>query len=83
MTKRRSRGDGGLHWDEARQRWIASVTVGYTPAGKRIVRKANGKTKPKRTPHSGRSSVSTRTGYRSPTPHSPSPTPWPTGWRTG
>ncbi len=45
MTKRRSRGDGGLHWDEARQRWIASVTVGYTPAGKRIVRKASGRTK--------------------------------------
>jgi integrase len=45
MTKRRSRGDGGLHWDEARQRWIATVTVGYTPAGKRIVRKASGKTK--------------------------------------
>lgn len=45
MTKRRSRGDGGLHWDEARQRWIASVTVGYTPQGKRIVKKASGKTK--------------------------------------
>ncbi|MER7362905.1 hypothetical protein [Nonomuraea wenchangensis] len=45
MTKRRSRGDGGLHWDEPRQRWIASVTVGYTPAGKRIVKKASGKTK--------------------------------------
>ncbi|GAB3979172.1 site-specific integrase [Actinoallomurus acanthiterrae] len=45
MTKRRSRGDGGLHWDESRQRWIASVTVGYTPGGKRIVRKASGMTK--------------------------------------
>ncbi|MEV7970355.1 tyrosine-type recombinase/integrase [Sphaerisporangium sp. NPDC088356] len=45
MTTRRSRGDGGLHWDEARERWIASVTVGYTPAGKRIVKKASGKTK--------------------------------------
>ncbi|GAA0970883.1 site-specific integrase [Acrocarpospora macrocephala] len=45
MTKRRSRGDGGLHWDEKRQRWIASVTVGYTPAGKRIVKKASGETK--------------------------------------
>ncbi len=45
MTKRRSRGDGGLHWDAGRQRWIASVTTGYTPAGKRIVRKASGKTK--------------------------------------
>jgi integrase len=45
MAKRRSRGDGGLHWDENRQRWIASVTVGYTPAGKRIVKKASGRTK--------------------------------------
>ncbi|MET9336516.1 site-specific integrase [Nonomuraea sp. NPDC003804] len=45
MTTRRSRGDGGLHWDEQRQRWIASVTVGYTPAGKRIVKRASGKTK--------------------------------------
>jgi len=45
MSKRRSRGDGGLHWDEQRQRWIASVTVGYTPAGKRIVRRGSGKTK--------------------------------------
>lgn len=45
MTARRARGEGGLHWDEARQRWIATVTVGYTPAGKRIVRKGSGKTK--------------------------------------
>jgi integrase len=45
MTERRSRGDGGLHWDEKRQRWIASVTLGYTPAGKRIVKKASGRTK--------------------------------------
>lgn len=45
MTKRRSRGDGGLHWDEQRQRWIATLTVGYTPAGKRIVKKGSGKTK--------------------------------------
>ncbi|MEU0156762.1 site-specific integrase, partial [Micromonospora fulviviridis] len=45
MTTRRARGEGGLHWDEARQRWIATITVGYTPAGKRIVRKGSGKTK--------------------------------------
>jgi len=45
MTKRRSRGDGGLHWNDKRQRWIATVTVGYSPNGKRIVRKASGKTK--------------------------------------
>src|SRR5215813_8818510 len=41
---RRGRGDGGIHWDEKRQRFIASVTTGYTPAGKRIVRRGSGKT---------------------------------------
>ena len=45
MTSRRSRGDGGLYWLEGRQRWIASVTVGYTPKGKRIVKSASGRTK--------------------------------------
>jgi hypothetical protein len=35
----------GIHWNEKRQRWIASVTVGYTSAGKRIVKKASGNTK--------------------------------------
>ncbi|WP_243789768.1 tyrosine recombinase XerC [Saccharopolyspora gloriosae] len=45
MAKRRSRGDGGLYWSEERQRWIASVTVGFDARGKRIVRKASGKTK--------------------------------------
>lgn len=45
MSARRSRGDGGLYWDRRRERWIAEVTIGYTPSGKRIVRKASGKTK--------------------------------------
>lgn len=45
MTKRRSRGDGGLRWSDSRKRWIAEATVGYTPAGKRIVKTASGKTK--------------------------------------
>jgi integrase len=45
QEKRRARGDGGLYWDENRQRWIAAVTVGYTPSGKRIVRKGSGRTK--------------------------------------
>jgi integrase len=45
MPARRSRGDGGLSWDDNRQRWIASVTVGYTPAGKRIVKRGSGRTK--------------------------------------
>jgi integrase len=45
MPARRSRGDGGLYFDQRRNRWIAVVTVGYTAAGKRIVRKASGTTK--------------------------------------
>jgi hypothetical protein len=45
MTARRSRGDGGLSWDNGRQRWVASVTVGYTTSGKRIVKRARGRTK--------------------------------------
>ncbi len=45
MTKRRSKGDGGLHWDETRHRWIATVTVGYDGRGKRITRKASDRTK--------------------------------------
>jgi integrase len=44
MSKRRGRGEGGIHWDESRQRFIASVTTGYTAAGKRIVRRGSGKT---------------------------------------
>jgi integrase len=45
MTKRRSRGDGGLYWSESRQRWIAEVTVGYDGRGKRITQKTSAKTK--------------------------------------
>ncbi|MCZ7417677.1 site-specific integrase [Streptomyces sp. WMMC897] len=45
MTKRRSRGDGGLHWDESRQRWIATASLGYDGNGKRIVKRGSGKTK--------------------------------------
>ncbi|WP_131736331.1 site-specific integrase [Actinomadura roseirufa] len=46
-SKRRPRGDGGLRWSESRQRWIAELTIGYTPAGKRIVRTASDKSKTK------------------------------------
>jgi integrase len=45
MTRRRSRGEGSLHWSESRQRWIAEVTIGYDGRGKRITRKASAKTK--------------------------------------
>lgn len=45
--KRRPRGDGGLRWSESRQRWIAEVTTGYTPSGKRKVATASDKSKSK------------------------------------
>ena len=45
MPTRRGRGDGGIHWDETRQRWIATASLGFDPRGKRITRKASGKTK--------------------------------------
>ena len=45
MTERRTRGEGGLRWNEKRQRWIAEVTVGYDGRGKRIVRSASGRTR--------------------------------------
>ncbi|MFD7791070.1 tyrosine recombinase XerC [Streptomyces sp. NPDC059759] len=45
MATRRSRGDGGLHWDERRQRWIATANLGFDPSGKRIVKRGSGRTK--------------------------------------
>jgi integrase len=45
MPKRRSRGDGGLHWDESRQRWIATASLGFDPAGKRVIKRGSGRTK--------------------------------------
>ena len=45
MTARRSRGEGGLHWDESRQRWIATAALGFDARGKRITRKASGTAK--------------------------------------
>ncbi len=45
MTARRGRGVGSLYWDDQRQRWRGEITVGYDARGKRITRKASGKTK--------------------------------------
>jgi integrase len=44
MTKRRSRGDGGIHWDEKRQRYIATVHIGYNADGKRVTKQRSAKT---------------------------------------
>ena len=35
MATRRSHGEGALYWSEARQRWMATVDLGFTAAGKR------------------------------------------------
>ncbi|SCK09216.1 hypothetical protein H181DRAFT_00444 [Streptomyces sp. WMMB 714] len=45
MTARRSRGDGGLHWDVKRQRWIATASLGFDGRGKRIIKRGSGRTK--------------------------------------
>lgn len=45
MAKRRSRGEGGVHYSESRQRWVATAQLGFLPNGKRIVKTATGRTK--------------------------------------
>lgn len=45
MVSRRSRGEGGLYWDKARQRWIGAVDVGFSVEGKRRRRYVSGTTK--------------------------------------
>jgi len=42
---RRNPGEGGLHWEESRQRWFATVYVGYSPEGKRRKVKVSARTK--------------------------------------
>lgn len=43
--RRRSKGDGGLHWDETRSRWIATANLGFGPDGRRVTKKGSGRTK--------------------------------------
>jgi integrase len=45
VATRRNPGEGGLHWEESRQRWFASVYVGYAPNGKRRKVKVSARTK--------------------------------------
>jgi hypothetical protein len=45
MAKRRSTGDGGLHWDRRRRRWIATASLGFSPDGRRIVKTGSGRTR--------------------------------------
>ena len=45
VATRRNPGEGGLHWEESRQRWFATVYVGYAPNGKRRKVKISARTK--------------------------------------
>ena len=45
MVTRRSRGKGGLYWHEGRQRWMATVDLGFAPMGKRRRAYVSAKTK--------------------------------------
>jgi hypothetical protein len=45
MAARRNRGEGGLSWNEDRQRWIGRVSLGYFPNGKRRIGTVSGRTK--------------------------------------
>jgi len=43
--RRRGRGEGGLYFDSQRNRWVAEITVGFGPTGKRRVQRRLGRTK--------------------------------------
>jgi integrase len=45
MATRRSKGEGGLSWNEARQRWVGRVSLGYTADGKRRIGTVSARTK--------------------------------------
>src|SRR5215469_4472156 len=44
-TKRRAHGEDAIYWDESKGRWYGSVSLGFSPGGKRLRRKVSGKTK--------------------------------------
>ena len=45
MVTRRSNGDGGLRWDEKRQRWVGRASLGYNADGKRRIGTVSSRTK--------------------------------------
>jgi integrase len=45
VAGRRNRGEGGLSWNEVRQRWIGRVSLGYLPNGKRRIGTVSAPTK--------------------------------------
>jgi hypothetical protein len=45
MATRRSNGEGGLSWNETRQRWIGRASLGYDADGKRRIGTVSARTK--------------------------------------
>jgi integrase len=45
MATRRSNGEGGLSWNEARQRWVGRASLGYNADGKRRIGTVSARTK--------------------------------------
>ena len=45
MATRRSTGEGGLSWNDSRQRWVGRVSLGYNAEGKRRIGTVSAKTK--------------------------------------
>ncbi len=43
--QRRGKGEDAFYWAPSKERYIASVSLGYTPAGKRIRKSVTGRTK--------------------------------------
>jgi hypothetical protein len=44
-ASRRSNGEGGLSWNQARQRWVGRVSLGYNADGKRRIGTVSARTK--------------------------------------
>jgi hypothetical protein len=45
VATRRNPGECGVHWEESRQRWFATVFVGYAVNGRRRKVKVSARTK--------------------------------------
>ena len=43
--KRRGRGEDSIYWDEAKQRFVGAVSLGYSASGARVRKKVMGRTK--------------------------------------
>ena len=43
--KRRGRGEDSIFWDEAKNRYVGVVSLGYSPSGARVRKKVMGRTK--------------------------------------